>query len=133
MRGERATGKLFRLAAPMAGRVPRQAQAACAAWRKEVGAQAVRQKFASGFKVGSHPAMSRMLDAMGIAMCHRRTYDGDLFQLGHVGSFDPELWLRNMSDDEYNDLSLHFMEYLSYTADALSAVPSTPSHRDAMI
>ena len=94
---------------------------ACAAWRKEVGAQAVRQKFASGFKVASHPAMSRMLDAMGIAMCHRRTYDGDLFQLGHVGSFDPERWLRNMSDDEYNDLSLHFMEYLSYTADALSA------------
>ena len=95
---------------------------ATAEWRRKVGAAAVRQKFASGgFKVGAHPAMARMLNAMGIAMCHRRTKDGDLLQLGHVGAFDPDLWLRTMTDDEFTDLGLHFCEYLGYTADALSA------------
>ena len=89
-------------------------------WRRDNGAAAVRRKFVNGFKLGDHAAFVRCLDSVGVACGHRRASDGDLLSFAHVGSFDPDTWLKSLSDDDWEDVALHVCEYLTLQADRLS-------------
>lgn len=90
-------------------------------WRREHGVPAIRKLYVSGGrKLGQHPSFGKQLAALGLAIGHRRANDGDVLTICAVGSFDPDLWFKSLSDADFFELSLHMFEYLTAYADRLS-------------
>ena len=91
-----------------------------AAWRREHGAAAIRRKLATGFKLGHHPAFTRLLSSVGLAPLHRRSTNGDLLTVAHIGSLDVDALFDQLDDAHFADVSLHMMEALALSADQAS-------------
>ena len=99
-----------------------------ARWRLQNCASEARRRIAAGWQLSEHPHFEHMVASLGLLPMHRRTYAGGMLTIVTVGGMDT----RACTEEDFSDLLIHLIEFLSYQADRLSQEKRVLVHHDVL-